>query len=311
MGVEAEFTSSVPEELICSICHDVFENPVISCYNGHVFCKLCISEWCKNHKSCPQCKENTLKQHVNVPLLSGMTEKLEICCICDMKMPLSKKNIHETNECNKRDLMCPCHCGWSGSYDSFVKHICPESYTKCEKCFVILKNSMLVDHMEDAHNIKIKSKQEPTTSSSSVNKNQNQQQYYFQPGCNVDILDFNGNWIEGTIVMTRYDKYLVHYREWSNEWDEWVSSSRIRNQYTKVNNWRKNIKRGDRIEMKLLHGHHDNISCTTKKWIWYKALVKERINNILHLETLNTNNRSSVIKIHIDSNFISRIGVHT
>lgn len=91
MGVEAEFTSSIPEELICPICHDVFENPVISCYNGHVFCKSCISEWCKNHQTCPQCKGHTLKKHVNVPLLSGMTEKLEIRCICDMKMPLSKK----------------------------------------------------------------------------------------------------------------------------------------------------------------------------------------------------------------------------
>jgi len=54
-----------------------------------------------------------------------------------------------------------------------------------------------------------------------------------------------------------------------------------------------------------------SLSNTTKKWIWYKALVKERINNILHVETLNINNRSSLIKIHVDSNFISRIGVHT
>lgn len=64
------------------------------------------------------------------------------------------------------------------------------------------------------------------------------------------------------------------------------------------------------IEIKLLYGHHDNISCTTKKWVWYKSTIKERFNDILHIESLNSNNHS-VIKVHLESNYISRIGVHT
>jgi hypothetical protein len=38
--------------------------------------------------------------------------------------------------------------------------------------------------------------------------------------------------------------------------------------------------------------------------------IKERFNDILHIESLNSNNHS-VIKVHIESNYISRIGVHT
>uniref|UniRef100_A0A674J777 Uncharacterized protein n=1 Tax=Terrapene triunguis TaxID=2587831 RepID=A0A674J777_9SAUR len=49
------------EAVICSICLDYFNDPVIlKC--GHNFCRVCITQYCKDSKispfySCPQCRE--------------------------------------------------------------------------------------------------------------------------------------------------------------------------------------------------------------------------------------------------------------
>ncbi|XP_018328983.1 E3 ubiquitin-protein ligase rnf8-A-like [Agrilus planipennis] len=43
-------------ELICSICHDYFlEATTISC--SHTFCKICITDWQKQSRVCPICRQ--------------------------------------------------------------------------------------------------------------------------------------------------------------------------------------------------------------------------------------------------------------
>src|SRR6266487_4502760 len=54
MGFDIEiFIGEVDNNLICSICAGVFEDPVqLDC--DHTFCKRCISSWFKrNHNTCP------------------------------------------------------------------------------------------------------------------------------------------------------------------------------------------------------------------------------------------------------------------
>ena len=44
--------SQIPAALYCSICSEVFFDPVrLSC--GHVFCKDCITQWSKKRGDCP------------------------------------------------------------------------------------------------------------------------------------------------------------------------------------------------------------------------------------------------------------------
>ena len=44
------------KHLICSICHDIFNDAVKSGCE-HTFCKSCVQQWIQtNHKECPDCR---------------------------------------------------------------------------------------------------------------------------------------------------------------------------------------------------------------------------------------------------------------
>ncbi|KAK7877115.1 hypothetical protein WMY93_032195 [Mugilogobius chulae] len=56
--------SRLEEDLTCSICHDLFKDPVLlSC--SHSFCKVCLENWWKNKpiKTCPVCKRRSSKDY--------------------------------------------------------------------------------------------------------------------------------------------------------------------------------------------------------------------------------------------------------
>ncbi|XP_053291385.1 E3 ubiquitin-protein ligase TRIM39 isoform X2 [Pleuronectes platessa] len=58
------------EDLCCSVCHDVFRDPVIlSC--SHSFCKDCVKSWWKEKevKECPLCKRRSSKSEPPVSLV--------------------------------------------------------------------------------------------------------------------------------------------------------------------------------------------------------------------------------------------------
>lgn len=58
MGIHQwKFSDRVDPNLICSVCREVFENPVRTpC--GHVFCRQCVSEWLSfGNDNCPECRK--------------------------------------------------------------------------------------------------------------------------------------------------------------------------------------------------------------------------------------------------------------
>uniref|UniRef100_A0A3Q3B363 RING-type domain-containing protein n=1 Tax=Kryptolebias marmoratus TaxID=37003 RepID=A0A3Q3B363_KRYMA len=48
-------TSSSSEDLTCSICLTLFDDPVIICC-GHSFCRKCITLSLSSQRQCPQCR---------------------------------------------------------------------------------------------------------------------------------------------------------------------------------------------------------------------------------------------------------------
>ncbi|XP_060938092.1 E3 ubiquitin-protein ligase TRIM35-like [Limanda limanda] len=62
--------SRLEEDLCCSICHDVFRDPVLlSC--SHSFCKDCLKSWWKDKevKECPLCKRRSSRSEPPVSLV--------------------------------------------------------------------------------------------------------------------------------------------------------------------------------------------------------------------------------------------------
>ncbi|XP_073345055.1 E3 ubiquitin-protein ligase TRIM39-like [Pagrus major] len=63
-------SSRLEEDLCCSVCHDVFREPVLlSC--SHSFCKDCLQSWWteRQTRECPVCKRRSSKQHPPVNLV--------------------------------------------------------------------------------------------------------------------------------------------------------------------------------------------------------------------------------------------------
>lgn len=44
--------------VLCPICQDRFDGPILQCTLGHSFCKNCICLWMKKSSTCPTCRMN-------------------------------------------------------------------------------------------------------------------------------------------------------------------------------------------------------------------------------------------------------------
>lgn len=49
----------------------------------------------------------------------------------------------------------------------------------------------------------------------------------FRVGDTVDI-EWQGTWWAGSIIQKRGQRFKVHYTGWGAEWDEWVTTTRLR-----------------------------------------------------------------------------------
>ncbi len=92
--------SSLTEEIQCSICLDVFTDPV-STPCGHNFCKTCLNKCWDNSQtcSCPYCKE-TFKHRPDLKINTTLRELVDHC---------KKKSPEKTTEvlcdiCEERKL---------------------------------------------------------------------------------------------------------------------------------------------------------------------------------------------------------------
>uniref|UniRef100_A0A8C1Z141 E3 ubiquitin-protein ligase TRIM39-like n=1 Tax=Cyprinus carpio TaxID=7962 RepID=A0A8C1Z141_CYPCA len=111
--------SSLSEEIQCSICLDVFTDPVTTpC--GHNFCKTCLNEYWDNSQtcSCPYCKE-TFKQRPDLKINTTLRELVD---------HYKKKSPEKTTE-----VLCD---------------ICEERKLKALKSCLVCQSSYCESHLE-------------------------------------------------------------------------------------------------------------------------------------------------------------------
>ncbi len=54
MGIEENrFVNSIADDFKCSICLEVFDNPIMTANCEHIFRKECINRWIGEHMCCP------------------------------------------------------------------------------------------------------------------------------------------------------------------------------------------------------------------------------------------------------------------
>lgn len=129
MGIDQHlFLDPIDEELICSICSDVYDTPVTGCEQGHLFCESCLRQWISVRTSrhaastsasasvpststcpCPIDRHPLHTQLTRVRTVENIVSKLIVTC---------------RYACNDEDDVL---CTWTGPYRDLQSHI-----TTCE-----------------------------------------------------------------------------------------------------------------------------------------------------------------------------------
>eukprot|EP01041_Mallomonas_annulata_P010707 gene10707-22356_t len=103
--IEGKITEN--NDLICSICMDVFKDPT-QCPSGHLFCRTCIVEVLKKSASCPICRAVLTVESLCANLfVKNFISKMSIQCSTAI---LNENNPIESN------------CQWKGTLAALEEH---------------------------------------------------------------------------------------------------------------------------------------------------------------------------------------------
>lgn len=133
-------------DLICSICYNVFLDPVQTDNDnedpcGHVFCRSCITQWLQTNSECPNCRSPLTIDQLRIDArIRRQVQHLPVVCHIDPKVCLAKGKLGKDQKWwNQHDKVCPYKyilcpiCTITCQRHELKKHIseCPNAFTEC------------------------------------------------------------------------------------------------------------------------------------------------------------------------------------
>ena len=92
---------NVSKFLYCSICNDIFRNPVRLKTCGHTYCLNCIIQWARHNLNCPLCRASFTDTDIKKDIIAtNIINDLEIYCVnlgCPWKGKLKDFSDHLNN----------------------------------------------------------------------------------------------------------------------------------------------------------------------------------------------------------------------
>ena len=83
---------SVDEDLICAVCHDVLDDPVLACKADHPFCRKCFLAWDKKNKTCAMCRQPT-QMREDPDLRASVDKQTAYCKHCSWVGELKEAHV--------------------------------------------------------------------------------------------------------------------------------------------------------------------------------------------------------------------------
>lgn len=134
MGYDlARFAGEVDEELICTICKGVLENPEHAPQCEHAFCSACIREWLSQQETCPVDRSplRAFELATTPRILRNLLSRLMISCDfashgCTEVVKLDQLTAHQEH-CTynpKVPVACQAGCGLVIPKDEMAAHNC-------------------------------------------------------------------------------------------------------------------------------------------------------------------------------------------
>ena len=137
----AHFVDAVDDEFVCSICLEIFVEPM-QCKEGHVFCKACIEKTLKKKKECPMDRSKLLKADLSrVRAVENLISRKRVRCPhasqhtddedgCAWVGKVSERQEHLDDECGHTLVPCP----HDGCEVSVQRRVVSEHAASCEHC---------------------------------------------------------------------------------------------------------------------------------------------------------------------------------
>jgi hypothetical protein len=135
---ENRLIDKVDDELRCSVCHDILEDPTIS-QCEHLFCKLYINEWLEKESSCPIDRKHLRSSQLcsSDRFFRNFYSRLKLKCIfetngCHNICRIEDLESHQ-NKCQfspLSELDCDKGCGASMVRNKASNHNCVEYLKK-------------------------------------------------------------------------------------------------------------------------------------------------------------------------------------
>ncbi len=143
--IDFEFVKELQDDLMCSICMKVLNEPqMVNCCEQR-FCKKCLTKWMTNNKTCPHCRSTDFN-HILLKGLSKRISELKVYCAnkthgCKSTLKVSEYQSHlsvdNARGCSFTKLPCPIQCGahiFRGNLDNHCKAKCPKRRVQCQYC---------------------------------------------------------------------------------------------------------------------------------------------------------------------------------
>ncbi len=158
-----DFLETPPEELVCQVCLNVFNEPHVTDCCGQHFCRECL-DFCVNDftkiKSCPHCRETKFKHLIYKPFQRKINELVAYCtnrekgCMEAFKLKEMSKHLSQdgTSGCQYVLLPCPNGCNEKVSRKDIKKHskeTCKQRKVTCEYCGISTAYYLLKQHIEE------------------------------------------------------------------------------------------------------------------------------------------------------------------
>lgn len=136
------------EELRCVICRLYLRTPSENMC-GHIFCKVCITQWQSYQSTCPCCRK-TIKL-IDPVLIKNILEKILVqCSRCKMITNMLSLEHHYLSVCPDSKFECKeCKTSMLRKYSAVHISQCPEIMVVCEydRCPVKLPRKDIKTHM--------------------------------------------------------------------------------------------------------------------------------------------------------------------
>jgi len=142
-----QFVHTPPAYLVCPICQDIFEGPVLLKGCGHSFCILCLSRHLENEDRCPMCR-NLCDESAGDPFIANISLKHAVDALlvrcphglqqdkgrtfqkvngCQHMCKLENLASHQTN-C----FFAPANCQFSGCQEMLMKGTLSDHVLSCQ-----------------------------------------------------------------------------------------------------------------------------------------------------------------------------------